>query len=442
MKKIITIARREFTAMVVTKTFVLSLVMMPVLMVGGLFLMPALSKLSGAKDRKIIVADGTNRLLETMTESATLRNEALAEAIEANSANSEDAMMGTEMFLFEAAPEPVLTDEQRLAISDQIRDGEVYALVEIPADFPNVTEDSPARFVSQDAVLSQARRWLERQLREELRIAKLKELGLDPELVAQSNVPVQLLPTTPFEATDDGSVTSKDGMGTLASMMLPFGIMMLMFMVIFMAAQPMLESAMEEKQHRIAELLLGSVSSTELMTGKLIGNVAGSFVIFLFYASGALIVANRNAWELNLDWSQLPWLLVFQVLGVLFFSSIFLTIGACVSELKEAQSLLLPVWLLLASPLMVWFIAVRDPNGVVASSLSFFPPSSPLMMSLRLSSGQTLPIWHAPLAALLMLMATGLVVVVAGRLYRISLLRTDSAASIKQIIQRFRSASA
>ncbi|MEM1068453.1 MAG: hypothetical protein AAGI63_06130, partial [Planctomycetota bacterium] len=199
MKKIITIARREFTAMVVTKTFVLSLVMMPVLMVGGLFLMPALSKLSGAKDRKIIVADGTNRLLETMTESATLRNEALAEAIEANSANSEDAMMGTEMFLFEAAPEPVLTDEQRLAISDQIRDGEVYALVEIPADFPNVTEDSPARFVSQDAVLSQARRWLERQLREELRIAKLKELGLDPELVAQSNVPVQLLPTTPFE---------------------------------------------------------------------------------------------------------------------------------------------------------------------------------------------------------------------------------------------------
>jgi ABC-2 type transport system permease protein len=155
-----------------------------------------------------------------------------------------------------------------------------------------------------------------------------------------------------------------------------------------------------------------------------------------------LIVANHNGWQLSLDWTQLPWLIVFQILGVLFFSSIFLTIGACVSELKEAQSLLLPVWLLLASPLMVWFVAVRDPNGVVASSLSFFPPSAPLMMSLRLSSGQTMPVWHAPLAAMLMLAATALVVLVAARLYRVSLLRTDSAASIKQIMKRLSTASA
>lgn len=442
MIKILAIARREFTAMVVTKTFVFTLVMMPILMVGGLFLMPALSKLGGTKERKIVVADGTGRLFETLQESANQRNESLLAALDSESdADSGDPMMGAELFALEASPDAILDDEKRLALSDKIRDGEIYALIEIPAEFPEVSESAPARFVSQDAALSQARRWLEGELRQKLRLDKLNELGLDPELVAQANVPVSLTPTTPFEASSDGSVTSNDGMGTLASMMLPFGIMMLMFMVIFMAAQPMLESAMEEKQHRIAELLLGSVSSTQLMTGKLIGNVAGSFVIFAFYASGALIVANRNSWELSLDWTQLPWLLVFQILGVLFFSSIFLTIGASVSELKEAQSLLLPVWLLLASPLMVWFLAVRDPNGVVASSLSFFPPSSPLMMSLRLSSGQTLPIWHAPLAAFLMLIATVLVVKIAGRLYRISLLRTDSAASIKQMFQRFRAAS-
>jgi ABC-2 type transport system permease protein len=446
MKKVLAIARREFTAMVVTKTFVFSLIMMPILMAGGLFLIPALTKLSGTKERRIIVADATDALFDSIQQAAEQRNAALAQSMASDSDNeSVDPMMGAETFRFERAATATLSDEQRLELSDQIRDGQLYAFVEIPAEFPSIPTESPnqtdhstAKFVSQDAVLSQTRRWLESFLQKQSRRTKLIELGLDPDLVAKANVAVTLTPNTPFEKTDSGSVTSKDGMGTLASMFLPFGIMMLMFMVIFMAAQPMLESAMEEKQHRIAELLLGSVTSTELMAGKLIGNVAGSFVIFTFYACGALIVANKNAWELSLDWTQLPWLIVFQILGVLLYSSIFLTIGASVSELKEAQSLLLPVWLLLVSPLMVWFMAIRDPNGIVAVSLSFFPPSTPLMMSLRLSSGQTLPVWHAPLAALLMLTITTVVIMTAGRLYRISLLRTDSAASIKQMFQRLR----
>ncbi|MDG2220947.1 MAG: ABC transporter permease [Rubripirellula sp.] len=439
MRKLLAIARREFTAMVVTKTFVFSLIMMPILMAGGLFLIPALTKLSGTKERRIIVADATDALFDSIQQAAEQRNTALAQSITTDTDNdSVDSMLGAETFRFERSTTTTLSDEQRLELSDQIREGQLYAFVEIPAEFPTLADGSTATFVSQDAALSQTRGWLESFLRQQSRRTKLLELGLDPELVAQANVAVALTPNTPFEKTDDGSVTSKDGMDTLTSMFLPFGIMMLMFMVIFMAAQPMLESAMEEKQHRIAELLLGSVTSTELMAGKLIGNVAGSFVIFTFYACGALIVANKNALELSLDWTQLPWLIVFQILGVLLYSSIFLTIGASVSELKEAQSLLLPVWLLLMSPLMVWFVAVRDPNGIVAVSLSFFPPSTPLMMSLRLSSGQTLPIWHAPMAAILMLTITTLVIMTAGRLYRISLLRTDSAASIKQMFQRLR----
>jgi ABC-type Na+ efflux pump permease subunit len=73
-------------------------------------------------------------------------------------------------------------------------------------------------------------------------------------------------------------------------------------------------------------------------------------------------------------------------------------------------------------------------------ALSFFPPSAPLMMSLRLSSGQTMPIWHAPLAAILMLIATYAVIMLAGRVYRTSLLKTDSATSFRKLFQRLRAA--
>ncbi len=70
MHKIIAIAKREFTAMVVTKAFVFTLVMMPILMLGGIVLIPALSKLSGQKDRRIVVADASGKLFEVDSESS------------------------------------------------------------------------------------------------------------------------------------------------------------------------------------------------------------------------------------------------------------------------------------------------------------------------------------------------------------------------------------
>ena len=58
------------------------------------------------------------------------------------------------------------------------------------------------------------------------------------------------------------------------------------------------------------------------------------------------------------------------------------------------------------------------------------------MISLRLSSGQTMPLWHAPVAALLMLVATYVIIKIAGRVYRTSLLKSDSAASFRKLLHR------
>jgi len=240
----------------------------------------------------------------------------------------------------------------------------------------------------------------------------------------------------PIQESDLGKTNDQSTMDSLIAMFLPFGVMMLMFMVILMAAQPMLESAMEEKSLRISEVLLGSVTPTQLMGGKLLGNVAGSLVIFLLYGAGGLFLLNTQGLSDKIPMSVVPWFLLFQLLGVLFFSSIFLTVGASVNELKEAQSMLLPVWMVLMAPMMVWFIAVRDPNGVVATSLSFFPPSSPMMMVLRLASGTTVPFWQPPLAAIIMIASTIGIVTIAGRIYRAGLLRNEGARSIVQLLKR------
>ena len=287
--------------------------------------------------------------------------------------------------------------------------------------------------------MSGARSWLGALISQKLREVRMEQFGLDkidPKIFAQIDARVELSPSMPIKVADVGKSDENSVMDSLVNMFLPFGVMMLMFMVILMAAQPMLESAMEEKSLRISEVLLGSVTPSQLMGGKLLGNVAGSLVIFVLYGAGGFFFLNYQGLAGKLPLSVLPWFLLFQLLGVLFFSSIFLTVGASVNELKEAQTLLLPVWLVLMAPMMVWFIAVREPNGIVATTLSFFPPSCPMMMVLRLASGTTVPFWQPPLAAIIMIATTYGMVRLAGRIYRAGLLRNEGVRSISQLLKR------
>lgn len=474
MYKLFVIAHREYVAMVGTKAFLFTLVMMPILMFGSIIAMPLINSVSGSKTLKIVVADGTAQLFETIEQAATQRNEALKMLSNKDidgadkkfsGRDSKDSFMNqqADIWLFTEAPNE-LTDEQRLEYSRQIRNGELYALVEIPKslwDDPTKlgvaeavestglestglesTGDTPTvvpKFYSQDALISGTRSWLGFFISQKMRELRIRQFGLTsiaPEVFSQIDAKVELTPNMPIQASDIGKSKDQSPMDSLIAMFLPFGVMMLMFMVILMAAQPMLESAMEEKSLRISEVLLGSVTPSQLMGGKLIGNVAGSLVILVLYGSGGLFLLNSQGLSDKIPASVLPWFLLFQLLGVLFFSSIFLTVGASVNELKEAQTMLLPVWMVLMAPMMVWFVAVRDPNGVVSTTLSFFPPSCPMMMVLRLASGTTVPFWQPPLAAIIMLVSTFLIVRTAGRIYRAGLLRNEGARSITQLLRR------
>ena len=460
MFKLWIIAHREYVAMVGTKAFLFTLIMMPILMFGSLLAMPVLNRVSGGKTQKIVVSDGTEQLFAIIEKAAIQRNESIqskpTERVETrkSKANSRPSFMDQQADVWEfVAASNALSDDQRLEYSDQIRNGDIYALVEIPKTFFDAAEDVPgedsqnktttstanAKFYSQDALMSGARSWISALISQRLREVRMEQYGLDkidPKIFAQIDARVELFPSMPVKKSDTGKSDENSVIDSLVSMFLPFGVMMLMFMVILMAAQPMLESAMEEKSLRISEVLLGSVTPSQLMGGKLIGNVAGSLVIFVLYGAGGLFFLNYQGLSDKLPMSLLPWFLLFQLLGVLFFSSIFLTVGASVNELKEAQTLLLPVWLVLMAPMMVWFIAVREPNGIVSTTLSFFPPSCPMMMVLRLASGTTVPFWQPPLAACVMIASTYGIVTLAGRIYRAGLLRNEGVRSVSQLLKR------
>jgi ABC-2 type transport system permease protein len=445
MNKLIVIAQREFMAMVGTKAFLVTLIMMPVLMFGGIFLMPLLSKMGGTTERTIHVVDGSGQLSSVLIEAAAQRQAALATQTAASNestpASSGNPMATSDPYRIDIDPKPELTDEERLNWSDEIRSGRVYALVEVPTDFITAAPESTPkiRFVSNDAGLSEARMWMSSVVEMWLRNRRYEELGLDAALVTRAHLPIVVEPAALYErqSTQSGSgVEAKVAEFDFTKFFIPFGLMMLMFLVIFLAAQPMLESAMEEKSQRIAEVLLGSVSPFVLMSGKMLGNVAASLMVCFAYGIGAVYMLIQRDMLSSVPLSIVPWFIVFQILGVLFYSSIFIAVGSSVRDVKEAQSLLLPVWMMLVIPMMVWIAILRDPLGPAAVAMSFFPPATPMICTLRIGTGVTIPLWQLLLATVELAAATIGVLYMAGKLYRVGLLRGDSVKSYRQIFGR------
>lgn len=463
MRKTLTIAAREYRAMVATKAFLISLFMMPLMMFGGIIALQAMSKLTKAETLKIAVWDETGQQFAALKVAADQRNAALVPttALEAGQVDGLPKVDGPEkdgplpdVDIFELVRiEQEMTDELRLKMSQQIQSKELHAFVEIPSgslDGPasgqgesqeseeenaaNQATQNVVRFYSEGSGLDPVRRWLGGTLNEMVKQDRLQKLGIDAAAVASASAPVEIKSLKPVQKQSDGSISSEEAKDSLTALLLPMGMMLMMFMVIMLAAQPMLESVLEEKSQRIAEVLLGSCNPTQLMSGKLLGTVAGSLTVFAFYAVGGyLFAANQNYLDM-VPFDILPWFFLFQVCGVLFYSSIFMAIGSAVSQLKEAQSMMMPVWLMLVLPLMTWFVLVQKPDGALAFWMSMFPPTAPTVMVLRMSTGSTVPVWQILLSLLVLIAATGFCVYLAGRIFRVGILWQGKAPKLTQLL--------
>ncbi len=418
MRKIWTIAQREYSAMVATKAFLLSITLMPVLMFGGILVANRLKNVRDVKDKVVVLVDGSGGVLfADLEQAAEARNAALAAAAEEGAAVASLVLRRHET--------ATVDDNVRFDLSEQVRNGQINAFAEIPAGIlggETAQQDRIVRYHGQNTVLSDERRWLERTLNETVTTRRLAEMQIDVEAVKRATAPINVAPLRLYERSADGEVGGADGGNELVGLFVPFGFLMLMFMVIFLSAQPMLESVLEEKSQCISEVLLGSASPFQLMMGKLLGNVAGSLSVVALYGLGGYAAAAYNGWDDFIPYDLAPWFLIYQVLAVMLFSSIFMAVGASVSQLKEAQAMLLPVWVLMALPMFVWLQVVREPNGSIATWMSFFPPAIPMVMVLRLASETVIPLWQILSGLVLLLATTGCGVFLAGRIFRTGIL--------------------
>ena len=224
------------------------------------------------------------------------------------------------------------------------------------------------------------------------------------------------------------------------NIILPMAFMILMFMGIMAGGQTMLTSTVEEKSSRVVEVLLSAVSPMELMAGKLLGAVTISLVMIGLYAGLGLVLLSSFSLFGLLD----PWLLVylpiFFLIGFFVIGSLMLAVGAAVNDMSEAQSLQMPLMLVIMVPWLIWPAVSRNPNSMLAIVVSHVPPINSFGMLMRLASSQPPPWWEVWLSIVIGLASVVGAVWVAAKVFRIGLLMYGKPPDLKTLIRWVRAA--
>lgn len=221
---------------------------------------------------------------------------------------------------------------------------------------------------------------------------------------------------------------------------LPYGVTMLFYIVIFGSASLLLNSITDEKQNRVMEILMTSLTPAQLLSGKIIAlGIAGLLQTVVWSLTGfVLLRLGKQTFQIP-DSFQLPpsilaWGVVFFLLGYALYASLMAGVGALVPNLREASQATMVLVLPLILPLMLISLLANQPNGLVSVVLSLFPLTSPVAMMTRLSAA-SVPVWQL-LAAVVLLIATAyLTLRAAAGMFRAQNLLSGRSFNMKLFFQ-------
>jgi ABC-2 type transport system permease protein len=186
----------------------------------------------------------------------------------------------------------------------------------------------------------------------------------------------------------------------------------------------------QEKTSRTAEVLLGAVTPSELMTGKVVGIGLVGFGQMAI-TIGAALLANavvKSSSVPSAVWVLLPAILLWFVLGYTLYAFGFAAAGAMVARQEEVQSVSAPFTVFLVGGFLLTYALIASPDAPWVRIVSYLPPLMPVMMPARLALGHV-AIWEMPLAVLIMLGSIYWVARFAGRIYATSLVRAGARLS-------------
>jgi len=423
MAKLWAVIKREYLERVRTKWFLYATVFGPVLFAGLMFLPPWLSRKSKTSEdiSRIVILDATGAGLGRRV------------ALDLNGGLFGD----TSRTRVVEATESQLPDAERRATAQVMR-GDVKGYLVLD---PRVASSfgSP-KYAGSNATSPLDMSELQRVVSRQVTVTQLERAGIAPdraERLAGRSVQLQ---------TERLTATGRGGSGQV-NIIFAFFVAFLLYISIFIYGQNVLRGVMEEKQTRVAEVVVSSVPATTLLEGKVIGvGAVGVTQLLIWIATSATLYKVRGPVLSRFDIAHTQLdipdigvgvaalLVIYFLLGYVFYAALFAAVGAMVSSEQEAQQVQMPVASLLIASALVIQPILFAPDGGLAVAASLIPFSAPIAVPLRLSVS-SLTATDIAFSLLALVIACAVALRIAGRIYRTGLLMYGKRPTLGEVVR-------
>jgi ABC-2 type transport system permease protein len=443
LDRILAVCGREYSATVRTKTFVAAVLLLPMVVLGSL-LMPLFAELlASGSVKRVAIIDETGVMFERLEArfnaeraAATARGSSLLPAPETASATRR--LEG----LFDQGPPPLQLEriqptepreQQLLTLSDAVRREDLLAFAVIEQGAIDEPREAFLRYYTNSPTYGAAKRWLLTALQDELSRLRLEKAGVDAKLALDAPGNLRASSEALFEQQATGVVQLAEP-DAARDIGIPLGLCILMFISVLMSASPLMQGVLEEKMNRIAEVLVSSVSPTQLMLGKLLSALFVSYSMLFIYLATLSILAGQFDVAPLLTPRALITVLVAQGVAVLTYGSVFLAVGSACNDLKESQALMMPVMGVITAPLLLLQLVLADPNGPFATIASLLPFFSPVLLMLRTLVPPGPDAWEVVVGVFVSLVTAAMSIAVATRIFRVGMLAQGGIPSYRKLL--------
>ena len=304
----------------------------------------------------------------------------------------------------------------------------LFAAVIVPPDYTGAAADAAAQYWSRNLTDPSLESAIGRALSSAVRREVAASFGIDEQkLEVIANVDAPISSFNPEKEEAGGALSKSDRQLTVIPAILTY----MLLVVVFGVGNLLLTNTIEERSNKIVEILLSSVTANQLMIGKLVGIAAVGLTmpaIFLFSGSAlALLGAGGSDLMREILIAMftnyfVPIYLFYFFCAYAIFAMIFIAIGAMSNSLQDAQSFMGPVMLIVFAPMPFMPIVFQNPNGLVATILTWIPVYTPYAVLMRAASNP--PLGEIIGATALMLIFALFLARIMGRIFRAAILQS------------------
>ncbi|MEO8032931.1 MAG: ABC transporter permease [Acidobacteriota bacterium] len=435
MNKLFAVFKREYIQAVRKKMFIIMTILLP-LLIAAVFILPSMMMMSGMGEKKISVIDGTGRLQGAFAHSDEAKAASKSKSEGADVLKRRDLPGSMKITWVDSSKDANLDDASRSylsRLSDSEKSARIDGVLIIPHDAFTSPEArlkfysrSSTDFISQERLGGMTNRAIQRQ--------RLGGRGLSEKEIDQ------LTTTVPLDSVQV-SKTGEQKKGGAANLFIGIIFTALLMMPSLVYGLEIMRGIIQEKNDRVVELLISSMTPTQLLTGKILGIAAvglTQITAWLLIGMGVAVFGVGSAMAAGVDvmqflhFSTFVYFLVFFILAYLTYVCVYAIGGAVCNSDKEAQQLIAPITMTMMLPWFMIGALITSPDSPFVVALSMLPVFGPLTMFVR-----TL-ISEPPMSQVLITIAVSIATVAAffwatAKIFRVGILSYGKRPTIPEL---------